>query len=487
MGKKAGDDRVVVREGVYIHFRDSNVWHVYFKLKGADKAVRRSLNTTDMAEAKRLAEIEYDQARLRQQSGKPSLGIGFQKLCDGYLASLPDENPKIYHTDTIKRHLTPFFSKNVPDFSEITNGDVLDYIQWRRKKGKDGKEPKAATLNRENIVLNGLIKYAVTRGYLSKNDAPDVAALKTADSRRPNFTRDELKALQKKAKERIDEIKHGSHKEQRRLLYDWIAIMVNTGLRPAEAQSLTWGKVFIEQPEPYLHIKQGKTKPRDVVPLDTAVDHLKAIKARQEEFLKEHHKKLHGDDYVFSAADASTKSLKRVSDFKTVLNGLLKACSLKKRKGDLSWSAYGLRHTYATMRLEEGTNILLLAQNMGTSIKMIERYYGHVITRQQRDELTKMKSDQGKSAGQGVDMAAITGKFDAVVDALKKDKQETIHDVLRKEMMKEWIKEYGHAPDGRFRSGELDIFEGMLIQKMKELGVEEFYVRPDDLPDDLPD
>ena len=38
-----------------------------------------------------------------------------------------------------------------------------------------GKEPKAETLKRENVVLNGLVKFAVTRGYLAKADAPDVA------------------------------------------------------------------------------------------------------------------------------------------------------------------------------------------------------------------------------------------------------------------------------------------------------------------------
>ena len=37
---------------------------------------------------------------------------------------------------------------------------------------------------------------------------------------------------------------------------------------------------------------------------------------------------------------------------------------------------YSLRHTYATFRLENGTNIYWLKQNMGTSVQMIERHYG---------------------------------------------------------------------------------------------------------------
>ncbi len=51
-----------------------------------------------------------------------------------------------------------------------------------------------------------------------------------------------------------------------------------------------------------------------------------------------------------------------------------------------------LRHTYATMRLEAGTAIEALAKNMGTSVRMIEQHYGHVRTRDQREELTKQRT-----------------------------------------------------------------------------------------------
>ena len=37
---------------------------------------------------------------------------------------------------------------------------------------------------------------------------------------------------------------------------------------------------------------------------------------------------------------------------------------------------YSLRHTYATLRLQNGTNVYWLKKNMGTSVTMIERHYG---------------------------------------------------------------------------------------------------------------
>jgi integrase len=37
---------------------------------------------------------------------------------------------------------------------------------------------------------------------------------------------------------------------------------------------------------------------------------------------------------------------------------------------------YSLRHTYATMRIAEGVSVFQLAANMGTSVEMIEEFYG---------------------------------------------------------------------------------------------------------------
>jgi integrase len=37
---------------------------------------------------------------------------------------------------------------------------------------------------------------------------------------------------------------------------------------------------------------------------------------------------------------------------------------------------YSLRHTYATMRISEGVSVFQLAANMGTSVEMIESFYG---------------------------------------------------------------------------------------------------------------
>ena len=53
-------------------------------------------------------------------------------------------------------------------------------------------------------------------------------------------------------------------------------------------------------------------------------------------------------------------------------SGLLYSSSGSRR------SSYCFRHTYATFRLTEGVDVYFLAKQMGTSVKMIEDYYGHI-------------------------------------------------------------------------------------------------------------
>lgn len=53
---------------------------------------------------------------------------------------------------------------------------------------------------------------------------------------------------------------------------------------------------------------------------------------------------------------------------------------------------YLLRHTYATMRLSEGVSVFQLAANMGTSVEMLETFYGKKRVRDPKmaTEITKV-------------------------------------------------------------------------------------------------
>ena len=60
---------------------------------------------------------------------------------------------------------------------------------------------------------------------------------------------------------------------------------------------------------------------------------------------------------------------------------------------------YSLRHTYVTMRLREGVNIYQLSNNIGSSVEMIENFYGKKRNKDPLNvtELTKSSMKKNKS------------------------------------------------------------------------------------------
>ena len=48
-----------------------------------------------------------------------------------------------------------------------------------------------------------------------------------------------------------------------------------------------------------------------------------------------------------------------------------------------------INNTYVTFRIQEGVNHYILAKNMGTSVEMLEKHYGHTSNIASAAELTK--------------------------------------------------------------------------------------------------
>jgi integrase len=67
---------------------------------------------------------------------------------------------------------------------------------------------------------------------------------------------------------------------------------------------------------------------------------------------------------------------------------------------------YDLRHTYATWSLAAGVDIFTLARRMGTSVRMIDRTYGHLVAGAdvyERELLDAFDSSQAGADGRAVD------------------------------------------------------------------------------------
>ena len=127
----------------------------------------------------------------------------------------------------------------------------------------------------------------------------------------------------------------------------------------------------------------GKTGEREVVARNHengVVEYLRRIKA-----LNDAPKP---DDFIFAHPDG-----KPIHSSKRAFASLMRIAGVEFDGVGKKHTIYSLRHTYATMRLTEGVSICAIARNMGTSVAMIERFYGQTRTPDQAAELTKMRDN----------------------------------------------------------------------------------------------
>ena len=167
--------------------------------------------------------------------------------------------------------------------------------------------------------------------------------------------------MRKWIKEKVSE----RQKEIRNILRDYILIMANSGLRNGEARYLKWSDIDIYKKDGLEWVTlnvNGKTGKRLVVCQPNTMRFFKRLKNRN------YHTSDH--DYVFCYSDG--QSLEKPFGFESLLKkaGVLYDGFGHKR------TIYSLRHSYATFRIQNGTNIYWLKKNMGTSIEMIEKHYG---------------------------------------------------------------------------------------------------------------
>jgi integrase len=120
---------------------------------------------------------------------------------------------------------------------------------------------------------------------------------------------------------------------------------------------------------------QGKGKSRKLVAPKSVGDYLERIQAIS--------KATEPDDRVFT--NVTGKPAKTL--YSSLIADLLNEAKLREGTQGVPRSTYCFRHTYATLRLQEGVDVYFLAEQMGTSVHMIESHYGHVNTIKHADRV----------------------------------------------------------------------------------------------------
>ncbi|OOZ41329.1 hypothetical protein BOW53_04220 [Solemya pervernicosa gill symbiont] len=419
-------DEFKIRDGKILLYRRSDSgdnWHCRIKFP-SKPYIRRSLKTDSREEAKQLAEEIFAELNYKSKRGLAVTSRKFRAVAKSFVEQLDARVAKDTINDkrahdyklVIDRYLIPYFGKKSID--NISDADVERYREWRKvywisgegskaefieyeRGGKLIRSPKRKpklpsnnTLNKEDSVLRQIFQHGRVHGFITQEEIPIIKNQPVKKNRRPAFDVKEYRRLIRVAYWRYKKAPDENVAARRRLLHEYVLFMVNAGTRPIEAATLRWRDVETftaknsegEQQE-YIKISvRGKAKKRTCVPMPRIAVYLERIKAAQIEHGKQNDFTVEPDDLVFR--DRYGKSVK---SFKKGFDELLEASGLTYDNHNLKRSIYSLRHTYATFRLiYGGVNVYDLAENMGTSVQMIEKHYGHLKPEDVAERLTRV-------------------------------------------------------------------------------------------------
>ena len=393
--------------------------------KGDRKYLYRSLKTRDVNEARRLARKFYYEIQIRREQDLPLQQKTFGAVIDEYIALRErdyERNKKGKVNSSKKQTTTIHMLKQIKRVSKfwreycgkvavdkVDNAVLQDYISWRKEyyhrldedeRPKNHKlNPADKTLEWETTLAKTLLKFAHERGYRGKSALPTWRFKAEKSIVRPSFTLPEYTKIYKTMRAWIREPTLAERRYTRELLRDYILILANSGMRVGEANNLKESDIvkFTDDAgrRNYMFNVKGKTGKRIVIPRTSAVRYVERTLKRNAEWKsrwtsaeqplqrKEGSKRLEGiegateqADWLFRMADGA-RIITLIDQFKA----LLKACGLEKNRYGEEYTLYSLRHFYAVQMLRRSkSSIFDLAKNMGTSVQIIEQYYGRDAT-----------------------------------------------------------------------------------------------------------
>jgi len=387
------DDKRELIGGKLVIFRRNGLWQARVPLHEG-RYLWRSLKTADEATATQSATRLYYQTETKLAEGLPVQTRTIGTVIDEFVAARERDNrlgnaakrgSSIKHTkDGMLRQI-----KRVMKFWREYAGtkaiEALDdkllgaYVPWRKSYYHDmAVLPKNAKLNPTDKTLQWeimagkmLVSFAHNQGYRGNKPLPTFTFVPKTKRVRPALTLTDFKDALGGLKKHITEAKTDKQRAIRQLLHDYVTVLALSGMRVGEANSLRARDVEpITDANGRANVQfsvRGKTGARVVVP---HIDVKKVIDG-----ICERRPDMQPDEFLFAMPSGS-----RIITLADQFNDFLEAASLMHNSAGEKYTLYSLRHFYAVRAIARDIYIYTIARNMGTSVQMIEQYYGRHAT-----------------------------------------------------------------------------------------------------------
>lgn len=390
MDSKFYTETYTYREGRILIYKrpNSKNFQCRLRIEGIKGYIIKSCDTVNQGKALKFAEDLYDNLRFKKLNNLPLKTKTFEQIYDEWFKKADKSiYRREFYQSRSKLYLIPYFGKY--NIEEITSNVIEDYWSWRKNYykanpdkavGRAAVVPSPLSLRMEKTIINEVLGYAQRRGYIRVVPAITFTP-KIKIERRDTFTEDEYNKVISSLKSWSMHAKKASDKYQRKMIYNLVVFLANSGIRANEFYKIKWKNLEIHNQNGiktlYITISEhNKTGRRVVVGLPEVYEVYNNIMSFS--------KYTGEDDFIFTNFDGTP-----MINWGRTYTNFLKSINLYLSDDGKPRPPYSLRHYYATRRLMEGVNVYDLARNMGTSVKQIENHYGHILSTQKSAELMR--------------------------------------------------------------------------------------------------
>jgi integrase len=373
-----------LEDGKLTIFKRSGVYYARIRISPGKKYVWRSLKTSNEATAIQLGRRLLFQLEQRAEQGLPSKSKKFQKVIDDYIRYRERDHQHGKTSAGMLRQIirvSKFWREYAGEIAvdAIDDKVMREFIPWRRdyyskfkKLPKNAKRhPTDKTLQWDMMLGKAIVRWAREQGL--RGNKPPITVTFTPKKKRvrPAFEQWEYRRLWRTLLRRVNFAKNPRARLSRDLLRYYVLVLANSGLRPGEAHTLRLNDVHAFRDERgrknYRLIVRGKTGERDVI--------LRSVAAKR---LDKYLAKRRAEDaqgLLFVMPDGS-----EVISLIDQLDAALREAGILRSSFGEKYSVYSLRHFYAVNALRNGVGVFEVARNMGTSVQIIQEYYGKQAT-----------------------------------------------------------------------------------------------------------
>jgi site-specific recombinase XerD len=373
-----------LEDGRLTIFRRSGIYYARLRTSASAKYITRSLRTSNEQTAVDLGRRLLFQIEHRAEQGLPPKSKLFAAVIGDYIDYREGDHRHGKTSAGMLRQIIRV-SKFWREYAGALAVEAIDdkvmreFIPWRRdyyakfpKLPKNAKlHPTDKTLQWDMMLGKAIVKWAHEQGL--RGNKPPITVTYTPKKKRvrPAFELWEYRQLWRTLCRRIKTARDKRTLKSRELLRHYVLVLANSGIRTGEANNLKVRDVHPFRDEKgrnnFRFIVRGKTGERDAI--------VRSVAAKR---LDKYLTKRRAEDpagLLFVMPDGS-----QIVSLIDQLDSALKEAGIQASSFGEKYSVYSLRHFYAVNALRNGVGVFEVARNMGTSVQIIQEYYGKQAT-----------------------------------------------------------------------------------------------------------